>query len=339
MDCFYLSHGIHIEKDEIRDCCIRRGEEQLGLPFVMKVEDVENFDYDKLFSLKKSLKKEKTENNKKCKGCLNLSENENYDEDDEIISFLNFNHWNKCNSNCIYCDKKYKRGDFYYNILPFVKGLLKTGKFDFKGEVAFQGGEPTLLPEFEELLTLFTDNNVKMKIFSSGIKYSQSIENGVKRGLVSVIISPDTGKKETYERIKRVKQFDRVWENIKKYASVDTGEHVKAKIIIIPGINDSIEEVNLFLQKAKEANVKQVVVDVEAWYSGIYEYNLPNIRYLIEYIKYKSQKENLICELYTLALIVDKNTEKPDFPTTETEILKQYEKIKKDFSYRNVEYI
>ena len=339
MDCPFLSHGLHIEKYEIRDCCVRRNGEKEGFPFIMQFDDIENIDYNKLFSLKKDLKQEKIEDPAKCKGCIFLSDFKDYSNDENYISYISFNHWNTCNSNCIYCDKKYNGGNFYYNVLPFVKGLIETNSLKPCGEILFLGGEPTLLPEFNDLLDIFIERNFKIKIFSSGIKYSQSIENGLKNGLVNIVISSDTGKKETYERIKRVKQFDRVWENIKKYASVDTGEHVKAKMIIIPGINDSIEEVDLFLQKAKEANVKQIVADVEAWYSGIYEHNLPNIRYLIEYIKYKSQKEDLICELYTFALIVEQNTEKPDFPTTETEILKQYEKIKKDFSYRNVEYI
>lgn len=338
MDCFYLSHGIHIEKDEIRDCCVRRGEEQLGLPFVMKVEDVENFDYDKLFSLKKSLKKEKIENDKKCKGCLHLSENENYDEDDEVISFLNFNHWNKCNSRCIYCSEQYNNGSFYYNILPFVKGLLKTGKFDFRGEVAFQGGEPTLLPEFEELLTLFTENNVKMRIHSSGIKYSQAIENGVKRGLVSVIISPDSGRIETYEKIKRVKQFDTVWGNIKRYSLVNTADNVLAKMIIIPGVNDTFEEVDIFLNKVLDSNIKDAVVDVEAWYGGVYNYNLPNVRFLMEYMKYRCEKLGLSLFFYDFAQNVECCTEKPDFPTEEREMKKEYEKLYQKYSNRKMKY-
>lgn len=44
----------------------------------MKIEDVENFDYDKLFKLKRELKQEKLENPTQCKGCVYSNDFENF---------------------------------------------------------------------------------------------------------------------------------------------------------------------------------------------------------------------------------------------------------------------
>lgn len=338
MDCHFLSRGIHIEKYDIRDCCVRRNGEKIGIPFVMKIEDVENFDYDKLFKLKRELKQEKLENPTQCKGCVYSNDFENFSNEEIMISYISFNHWNTCNSNCIYCDKKYNGGDFYYNILPFVKGLIKTDKVKHSGEILFLGGEPTLLPEIDDLLTIFFERNFKIKIFSSGIKYSDLIAKGLRENLVTLVISPDTGKKETYERIKRVKQFDRVWENIRKYSLSKNEENVNVKMIIIPGINDTTEEVDMFLKKAKESNINRIVIDVEAGYGGKYEHNLPNVRYLIEYIKYKCEKENIAWDVYSIAVMVERNTEKPDLPKAEYEIKNRYEEIRTKYAYRNIDY-
>ena len=37
-----------------------------------------------------------------------------------------------------------------------------------------------------------------------GIKYSKSIEKGLKLGAISLVISTDSGCRETYEKIKKV---------------------------------------------------------------------------------------------------------------------------------------
>ena len=64
---------------------------------------------------------------------------------------------------------------------------------------------------------------------------------------------------QMYEKIKRVKAFDRVWENMAKYAAAGVQDkhvnkgYVILKYIIIPGVNDNLSELKKFAQKAKEA--------------------------------------------------------------------------------------
>lgn len=58
------------------------------------------------------------------------------------------------------------------------KNILKPG-----GAIGFGGGEPTILEEFEELISILLDKGfTNIRVPSSGIKYSEIIEKGISKG-------------------------------------------------------------------------------------------------------------------------------------------------------------
>lgn len=339
MDCPNLLHGINICKDTICDCCVERNEGAYGHPFIMQIQKDENLDLDKLFSLKRKFFAEKIANPSKCKGCLYLRDDLDFSNDDDYISCINFDHWNLCNSKCIYCGEERNGGDFYFNVLPLIQNLFNEKKFEVGGEITFQGGEPTLLPEFEELLTLFLNKGVKIRIHSSGIKYSKTIETGISKGLVTLCVSPDTGIERTYKKIKRNLHFNDVWNNLKNYASFDEANFVQAKMIIVPHYNDDIKEIDAFVKTVKSSKIKTIVIDAESQYCNKYKFKVPNIRFLIDYMKYQCEKENILLEYYDSAKFVLKNTVS-DFTAFENKqaLLAKYKQIKDKYKKRSVEY-
>lgn len=339
MDCPNLLHGINICKNEIRDCCVQRSEEDFGHPFIMPIDNTKSIDLDKLFLLKRKFHNEKISNPSKCKGCLYLDKNSDFSKDEDYISCINFNHWNRCNSKCIYCSEEYNGGDFYFNVLPMIKEMIEAKKFIPTGEITFQGGEPVLLPEFDELLTLFLKTGVNIRIHSSGIKYSKAIESGIKNGQVTLVVSADTGVEKTYKKIKRNPHFNDVWNNLKKYAANDSSNFVKAKMIIVPHFNDEISEIDSFVNKVKLANIKTIVIDAEAGYSNKYKYKTPNVRFLIEYMKKICDNQNICLEYYDNAKFILKNTTYSlSIPNNQQDIKKEYKKLKEKYADRKVEY-
>ena len=158
-----------------------------------------------------------------CKDCIYLQEKE-WDEDNYINHFT-LNHWTKCNCNCIYCYTKDNKKAFNsykeYPLYPIIKDMFKKEIIKKTDEscIIFGGGEPTILKDFDKLIDLFLEKGCKnIRINSSGIKFSKSIAKGLKLGAISLVISTDAGCKETYEKIKEVKTYNKVWENIRKYA-------------------------------------------------------------------------------------------------------------------------
>ncbi|MCD7781070.1 MAG: radical SAM protein [Candidatus Gastranaerophilales bacterium] len=307
--CHLIEHGISINVTCIQACCLSR-EFNKGQLMILPVFRDNTINWEELFSIKRKQRTEqKTKDLSACEGCYNLRE-EDWDEED-YISYINFDHWSQCNSNCIYCGVQTHKPLTKNNTLNAIKELIKQGKFKNNGEITFQGGEPTILKEFEDLLKLFIQQGSKIRIHSSGILFSRAIRNGLKEGAVTVIISPDSADKETYKRIKRVDKSNKVWDNIKHYRRglrQDFQNLVKVKYIIIPGVNDSFEEVTAFLNKVKKYDIKSVIVDIEYTYANSNINNIsPHIYILMDYIENFAKENNISYDLYDSALYASKN--------------------------------
>lgn len=306
--CELIQHGISFEKNDIYDCCITHGAEQRGMPLLIRNYNGETIDWDKIFETKRErIKKQQEKTIWECEGCYAL---EDYDfTNEEYISFIAFNQIKLCNAKCIYCGDDFRNVLNYYDVLPVIKDLINKGKFRNTGEVTFQGGEPTLINNFDELLKLFTDLRTRVRIHSSGIKYSPEIQKGIEEGLVTVVISLDSGTKEIYEKIKNVKMFEKVIENIKKYSEVlneSNKNNLRLKYVITPGYNDTIKDIDNWFKIIEKFNIKSIAMDIEVQYANKHNQKdvSPHIYMLMDYIKYKAELMNLNFITYSFAIYV-----------------------------------
>jgi len=301
--CELMEHGLSFELDVLYDCCILH-HENLGMPVIKKQYNGENLDWKTIFRIKKEhylqqIKKTLPE----CEGCFYLSENEVTDYE-EYISWIMFNQSKLCNSNCIYCGDNLSYNLEFYDTLPIIKELIENKYFKKGGLVIFQGGEPTLMKNFDVLLKLFVENDAEIKINTSGIKYSEEVCNAMLKGNTLVCISLDSPNKDIYKKIKLTDKFDAVVENIKKYAACQNEKSVlKIKYILIPGINDSVENIDEFFELVKKLGIKNIVADMELQYlnkNGAKNVS-PHILFLFEYMKRKSKEENMGFEVFSFA--------------------------------------
>ena len=182
-----------------------------------------------------------------------------------------------------------------YDFLPILKDMIDKNLLMRGGSVSFGGGEVCLLKEFEECLQIFLDYDYFIRIHTGCIDYSPTIENGLKMGKVDLIVSVDSGTEEMHARIKEVKTYDRVWDNLTNYAKVQqNSELVKVKYIVIPGVNDTKEEINAWLEKCKACNIGYVIQEIESqWFYSRRE-NVPKYIYdLFDYTKAKAAEMGL----------------------------------------------
>ncbi len=177
------------------------------------------------------------------------------------ITFFTINHFTKCNSNCVYCGIGRKTEDIKYNLLPIIKQMVRDKIINDSCLFNWGGGEPTICSEFEKIAKFLHKNKLRQAINSSGIEFSNTILEGLKDGSMSIQISPDAGTEETYKKIKRQNNFDRVWKNIEKYAQFPNMLFVK---YIFFSWNANENDVRLFIQKCIEAKVKNIVIDCES---------------------------------------------------------------------------
>ncbi len=177
------------------------------------------------------------------------------------ITFLTINHFTKCNSNCIYCGIGRKTEDIKYRLMPILKEMVKQNMIADNCLFNWGGGEPTMCSEFEEIANFLHKNNFRQAINSSGIIFSRTILEGLKDGSMSIQISPDSGTEETYLKIKRRNNFNKVWENIKKYALYPDMLFVK---YIFFSMSANENDIRQFINKCVESGVKNIVIDCES---------------------------------------------------------------------------
>lgn len=269
----------------------------------------ELINWEELFKKKRIWREEHKKGNlmPNCVGCVFLEEKE-WDEED-YINFLQFNYWVQCNSKCTYCYEVQNKTLFDkikpYNSVPVVREMIERKILRPGGEVAFGGGEPTIAPEFENLIELLIESGFKnMRIHSSGIKFSPAIEHAIKKGVLNVVISIDSGCSKTYKTVKRVNAYNKVLENMKKYAQANTKSYglMTSKYIIIPNVNDNRKEIDMWIESVQKVGGKWLALDIEdVWYktnrATISSYYLDLVNYVID----KAHSLNMKIELYDRA--------------------------------------
>lgn len=209
-----------------------------------------------------------------CKNCIHLIEKDF--EENPKISIILIAHRTACSCNCYYCafnespEWKHKMNTREtYDIMPVLFDLKEKDLLSDDLLLSIAGGECTEYPnhEFERIVQFAYFYNYKMDIFSSGFNYSKPIEKMLNKGLANIVISVDSGTKETYEKIKRVKKYEQVWENIKNYSEncLQDGRfgQVTLKYVICKDINDNNCEFDKFIEKCKDCNVKNVRISLE----------------------------------------------------------------------------
>ena len=304
--CIHLEHGITFFSNSVQICCISS---HAGGGSIVEISDYkgELIDWD-LFFEKRNQLRESARNGitpEKCSGCYYLKE-QDWNTDNYIDEVL-IGHFTHCNCNCIYCyteaDKKFFNTNKTYNIYPVIKDMIDKKILSKNATITFGGGEPTILQEFEELVYLLLDYDVyNIRIHSDGIKYSPAIEKGLKLGKITLITSVDSSSADVYKQVKQVSCFEKVWENLSKYAKAKNGL-IRTKYVLIPGVNDSLKEVKNWLQKTYESGIKHIAFDIEDnWFKARRD-NIPQYIYIIFDFVTECYKQYNIesCELYERA--------------------------------------
>ncbi len=304
--CNYIEHGMVLDHLNIIRFCNNFNPRYGGRPVIYENYHGEKINWNEFFEIKRNLRNKYRNHTcpDLCKDCVN-TEFKEWDDDD-YIDYLLLTPWVKCNSNCIYCDaprdKNVLNNTKPYKVLPLIKDMIKNNILKKDGTIDFAGGEPTIYPEFESLLNEFIVNDfTKIIIHTNAIKKSNAIIKGLKKGAVRVLVSIDAGTKEMHKKVKQVDSYKKVWKNLEEYSKNQPKDanFVKAKYIIVPGLNDSEKEIGVWLQKCRDINIKSVVLNLDfRWIMNNVNSNLIPIYNLMIYTQKKAYNYGINCELY-----------------------------------------
>lgn len=305
--CEHIEHSLYFSTDSVYHCChlVGRGFDDEK---ILNNYHGEKIDWQHVIDIKNKKREahKRGEYSPCCKNCPHLREQDWPEEN--YINQIFISHFTKCNSNCLYCftaeDKKKYNSYKEYSILPILKDLAQNDFFHFDGTIFITGGEVTELREFDKIIDFFEKNGERRYfVQSSGIKYSKSIEKILSRGKADVNISPDSGSKDTYKKIKRVNAYNKVVDNLKKYnAKMVAGSILSSKYLIIPNINDNIREIDLWFDTCQKIKLKNVAIDLEAVFLQTYPKQIPEIiPEMIKHIQQRGKEADINVHLYSNA--------------------------------------
>ncbi len=266
--CEKLEHSLNILPDRISFCCSCAE----GCHF--NIDNFDKLDFNEIFNKRNEYIEQMKHGviPHECSGCCEYKEypqktlfqkiieklfkNEKSSNKGKI-NYIVINHFKQCECNCVYCAQKilyptYKQN---FNSLPIIQELFNKNLVVGENlHVEFQGGNVSLLNEFDSLIDELKKHNTKQySILTNGIKWLPAIEK-IKDNTNSLIsCSLDCGTPETFKKIKNIDGFNSVIENLKRIKN-STELTISLKYIILEGINDNIEELNAFLNIAKEIN-------------------------------------------------------------------------------------
>lgn len=310
--CKRLNETLNFDALKIYYCCATRTGPGIDVPSPENINEI--------FKKKKSLISmfDKGIIPKECEGCFDLEEKEpekfnlfNIFKKTPKASLIIVKHFKQCDCGCIYCCEQYlserkivlkpKKSD-YYDLLPIIQRLYEQDLIDKDNlDVHFQGGNVSVLEEFEDLVHLFLKNDVKrVEIATNGIKYLPVIEEICKKAFVDINISIDCGTRETYIKIKTVDKFDDLVTNLKKYAQLPL--LLRLKYILVRGVNDNIEELSKYIELMKEVGIKNSELMIDQCDSGFIEgkeFEIPEHYYeLFDFYKTKCKESGIEANIW-----------------------------------------
>lgn len=238
-----------------------------------------------------------------CKNC-HMWREEEWQEGGYLNEII-ISHWEACNCNCYYCftapNKKASNSFKHYDLFPIIQDLKKSGYMDFSknngGIVRFLGGDLSMLKRIDKMINLFLDAGAQnIYLPTSGIKYMPILEKVLKQGKGEVIISPDSGNRELYKKIKRVDSYEKVKKHMEKYAKAAKkgNSSFKSKYIVIPYVNDTKEQIDEWIKECLNLGIEHIADDFEDNFSSKYSQQIPkHIPELLEYIHKRASETGL----------------------------------------------
>lgn len=310
--CSRLNETLDFDAKRVFYCCATRTGPSIDVPQPDKISDI----IKKRNLLIKQL--DNGELPEECVGCFDLKENtekktlfQNFFFKPPKANMIIVKHFKQCDCACTYCCEQYlsnrkivlkpKKSD-YYDLLPIIQELYKKDLIDKKNlDVHFQGGNVSVLEEFEDLVDIFLKNGVKrVEIATNGIKYLPAIKKLSDKTFVDVNISIDSGCRETYKKIKTVDKFDEVVKNLKIYANLPI--LLRLKYILIRGVNDNKEELTKYINLMKEIGISNSELMIDQCDSEFVTGNgfkIPEHYYeLFEFYEEKCRQENIEANIW-----------------------------------------
>ena len=250
--CPYMQSWVFVHSTHISTCCFSHRPIVSYTNQSLSYSDIDN-GLERLNEWRTTNINQLTKGKKtSCFGCQYMQYG-NFKDEFEITAIgINGGHAGcSCNLRCIYCNE-------WESIIK--AGIQALSSYEIIMHLADKykqirhylpcNGEMMVLPDRDLLLKFLNTNNWTMKLMTNGVIYNHDAAEITSRPWSSITVSLDAGTRDTYKKIKRVDVFDNVVANLTLYA--EAGSHIELKYILLPGINESVNDISEFVDIARQ---------------------------------------------------------------------------------------
>lgn len=245
--CYDLHHSVLLGPGEVRTCCKRfTYEGELKGDVVLFGGNGKDFQftYSDIKQAKDALFLEiNRDNSDECRGCPFLKFEDWGRPLDQGVKYLSFEHHSLCNMRCTYCSETYFGGKKpAYDAGAFIDTLKDAKALENMEYIVWGGGEPTVEPRFDELLSKLAEgiSDVKQRVITNATMYSEALADLLRKDQAHIVTSIDAGNSKNFSEIRKYKHFERVFENLRRYAACSS-RNVVIKYILLPENSSSDE--------------------------------------------------------------------------------------------------
>lgn len=165
------------------------------------------------------------------------------------IRWINYGVGGVCNFDCIYCASNARTAKNIDRDIPRLDKIIDNLKNnnliaeDYGINIA--PGEPTVHPEKE---SLFGSMDCYSNVVNTNLAvYNEQLYRMMEEKFTKLVVSIDSGTRETFRKVKGRDFFEKVCENLKRYSNAGCGVIV-LKYVFIPNVNDNDADVDGFAQ-------------------------------------------------------------------------------------------
>lgn len=200
------------------------------------------------------------EHNPVCSKCSYLSEN--WWPKSQQSWQMNYFGEGICNFKCAYCTSPVHSVKQLDQTFPDVADLIAAFRnnnmlSEFYSIVLSTSGEPALHPKRKKSYEAFQGYGLLYN--TNGSIFDEDLFQLMSEKMVRIVVSVDAGTRETFAQIKGADCFDKVKENLKRYAQSPIGI-VVPKYIIVPGVNDDAANIDGFTSLCEDLGACYAIV-------------------------------------------------------------------------------
>jgi len=234
----------------------------------------------------------------RCDGCVLLKEG--VDAAIPKIDLVRFGSGlrdaTRCNFRCNYCvygehNGKIKGIDMsVLDVLNFIETHLMITKIDY------YGGELLVSENRDKIIDIFRRNDWSIRIGTNCSVFSENLLDLIKQGKTMLEVSLDAGTVPTFSKLKGVNMFEKVKQNLLKYASASKGSMIHLKYVLFDGINDDEENINGFIDIISEVRPGKIILAHDVRHRAVLS---DSEKKAINFLTLKYQKERIPISVQT----------------------------------------